>query len=70
MRNEFIREEGKGNKMKTIVFIICLTASFWTWMIKEYNSTKEIGYSPEHRAELQNKVDGLVPLSLADLGDL
>jgi hypothetical protein len=56
--------------MKTIVFIICLTASFWTWMIKEYNSTKEIGYSPEHRAELQNKVDGLVPLSLADLGDL
>lgn len=30
----------------------------------------EHGYAPEHRAELQNKIDGLVPLSVADLGEL
>jgi len=31
---------------------------------------QEHGYAPEHRAELQNKIDGLVPLSVADLGEL
>ena len=53
--------------MKTIIFILCLTASFWGWMIKEYESTREIGYSREHRAELDLKIMGLVPLSTADL---
>lgn len=28
----------------------------------------EIGYSLEHRAELDNKIAGLVPLSIADIG--
>ena len=30
----------------------------------------ETRYAPTHRAELQNKIDGLVPLSIADLGEL
>lgn len=29
----------------------------------------EAGYSKEHRAELDNKIAGLVPLSVADLGE-
>ncbi len=29
----------------------------------------ETGYSKEHRAELDNKIAGLVPLSVADLGE-
>lgn len=28
----------------------------------------EIGYSLEHRAELDKKIAGLVPLSIADIG--
>lgn len=57
--------------MKSVVFMICLAVSFCTWMVIEYkeNAVHPIGYSAEHRAELDNKIAGLVPLSVADLGE-
>lgn len=48
-------------------FNICLLIALGLFMYAVYPTQGE-GYAPEHRAELQNKINGLVPLSIADLG--
>lgn len=57
--------------MRSCVFMISLSACFMTWIVMEYkhNAIHPVGYAPEHRAELDNKIAGLVPLSTADLGE-
>ena len=57
--------------MKSITFMLCLTAIVCTWIWCEYreNAVHPVGYSAEHRAELDNKIAGLVPLSVGDLGE-
>jgi len=47
-----------------ILLTIALCAFIWN----EYPKI-EMGCSPEHRAELQNKINQIVPLSIADLGE-
>lgn len=50
------------------VFMIGLAFAACVQVIDEYRSLQGMGYTVEHRAELQNKINGLVPLSVADLG--
>lgn len=49
-------------------FAIFTAIGFAAFVWQCYPKT-EHGYAPEHRAELQNKINNLVPLSLADLGE-
>lgn len=58
--------------MRSVCFMLCLTICFCTWISWEYkaNAIHPVGYSKEHRAELDNKIAGLVPLSVSDLGDI
>lgn len=48
---------------------VCFAIAFCMWIHGEYTKT-EMGYTIAHRAELQNKIDNLVPLSVSDLGEI
>jgi len=48
-------------------YIAIFSALFLIWFMADNYPKQERGYAPEHRAELQNKIAGLVPLSTADL---
>ena len=56
--------------MKTIIFVLCLTASFWGWMVAEYkaHAIHPVGYSAEYRARMDELVANNTPLSVADIG--
>jgi len=52
------------------IFMIGLFFAASVAIMNEYKGLQGHGYAPEHRAELDNKIAGLVPLSVADLGEI